>query len=159
MGVLLSTEGKAVLASGLAAALYFGYRAALPKPLPGIPYNRDAANRLLGDMPEMIGYVMRTKRIFVSHLLPHLSPLPLALTGLMSSTDLHGAKKRELEPAKRLTERPPLGHDDAVLAHVVDRAAPEPHRASVRQARVAAVGGGDGPARDPGHPAAAHQGL
>lgn len=76
MGVLLSTEGKALLVSGLAAAVYFGYRAALPRPLPGIPYNRDAANKLLGDVPEMIRYVMRTKRVFVCHLLPSLLPPP-----------------------------------------------------------------------------------
>lgn len=67
MGVLLSTEGKALLVSGLAVALYCGYRAALPKPLPGIPYNQDASHKLLGDMPEMIRYVMRTKRVFVCH--------------------------------------------------------------------------------------------
>ncbi|KAI0537484.1 cytochrome P450 [Xylaria digitata] len=35
-----------------------------PKPLAGIPYNRDAANKMLGDIPEMVGYIMRTKRIF-----------------------------------------------------------------------------------------------
>lgn len=48
------------------AVLYVGYRAALPKPLPDIPYNRDAAGKLFGDVPEMMGYVKRTKRIFVS---------------------------------------------------------------------------------------------
>ncbi|KAK3324456.1 cytochrome P450 [Cercophora scortea] len=45
-------------------ALYFTYRAALSKPLPGIPYNKDAASKLFGDVPEMMSYVMRTKRIF-----------------------------------------------------------------------------------------------
>jgi cytochrome P450 len=45
---------------------YWAYRAALPKPLKGIPYNRNAIDKLFGDVPEMIGYVMRTKRIFVS---------------------------------------------------------------------------------------------
>lgn len=45
--------------------LYILYRAALPKPLKGIPYNQDAAGRLLGDVPEMMRYVMKTKRIFV----------------------------------------------------------------------------------------------
>lgn len=74
MGVLLSTEGKAVLVSGLAAALYLGYRAALPTPLPGIPYNKDAANKLFGDVPEMIRYVLRTKRVFVSRHLTQRLP-------------------------------------------------------------------------------------
>ncbi|KAF3769026.1 cytochrome P450 [Cryphonectria parasitica EP155] len=36
----------------------------LPKPLAGIPYNRDAAQKLFGDVPEMMGYVIKTKRIF-----------------------------------------------------------------------------------------------
>ncbi|KKY29302.1 putative cytochrome p450 [Diaporthe ampelina] len=45
--------------------LYVGYRAALPKPLPGIPYNHGAAGKLFGDVPEMMSYVRRTKRIFV----------------------------------------------------------------------------------------------
>ena len=87
MGVPLSTEGKALLASGLAVALFFGYRAALPKPLPGIPYNREAANRLLGDMPEMIRYVIRTKRIFVCHLLPHCPSSTASI-----SHDRHGER-------------------------------------------------------------------
>lgn len=76
MGVVLSTEGKALLASGLAAALYLGYRAVLPKPLPGIPYNKEAANKLLGDVPEMIRYVLRTKRVFVRHVLLWLLAIP-----------------------------------------------------------------------------------
>jgi hypothetical protein len=55
----------------LVAALYVLYKALLPKPLPGIPYNRDAAHKLFGDVPEMMRYVLRTKRIFVS---PKLTP-------------------------------------------------------------------------------------
>jgi hypothetical protein len=47
--------------------LYLAYRAILPKPIAGIPYNKDAAGRMLGDIPEMIGYVRRTKRIFVGN--------------------------------------------------------------------------------------------
>ncbi|KAK3687898.1 cytochrome P450 [Podospora appendiculata] len=54
----------AYIVGGVFVALYFAYRAALPKPLPGIPYNKDAASRLFGDVPEMMSYVMRTKRIF-----------------------------------------------------------------------------------------------
>lgn len=55
-----------VLVAVAAIGLYLAYRAILPKPLEGIPYNKDAANKLFGDVPEMMGYVMRTKRIFVS---------------------------------------------------------------------------------------------
>lgn len=47
-------------ASSLAAAtaglaiLYALYQHLLPKPLPGIPYNKDAAKHLLGDVPDML---------------------------------------------------------------------------------------------------------
>lgn len=46
-------------------ALYMAYRRILPKPIPDIPYNKDAAAKMFGDVPEMMGYVMRTQRIFV----------------------------------------------------------------------------------------------
>ncbi|CAJ2500811.1 Uu.00g036640.m01.CDS01 [Anthostomella pinea] len=57
-------HGRTLLLGLLALPLYLGYRAILPKPLAGIPYNRDAAGKLFGDVPEMMGYVMGTKRIF-----------------------------------------------------------------------------------------------
>ncbi|KAH7303527.1 cytochrome P450 [Stachybotrys elegans] len=63
MAVLCSTGGALALAC-VGITLYMAYRAMLPKPIPGIPYNKDAAGKLLGDIPEMMGYVMRTKRIF-----------------------------------------------------------------------------------------------
>lgn len=34
--------------------LYALYRAALPKPIPGIPYHKASANRIMGDVPEML---------------------------------------------------------------------------------------------------------
>jgi hypothetical protein len=51
----------------ISLCLYLAYRAILPKPIAGIPYNKVAAGRMLGDIPEMIGYVRRTKRIFVGN--------------------------------------------------------------------------------------------
>lgn len=41
----------------LLTLLYVTYQAALPKPLPGIPYNPASATRLLGDLPELIADV------------------------------------------------------------------------------------------------------
>ncbi|KAI1427997.1 cytochrome P450 [Xylaria sp. FL1777] len=64
MGAVFSSVQGNLLVAFLAVALYLGYRAILPKPLAGIPYNRDASQKLFGDVPEMMGYVMRTKRIF-----------------------------------------------------------------------------------------------
>lgn len=40
-------------------------KALRPKPLPDIPYNQEAATKLFGDIPEMMAYVRRNKRIFV----------------------------------------------------------------------------------------------
>jgi hypothetical protein len=37
--------------------LYAVYRAALPRPIPGIPYNKAAAGSILGDVPEFFKYV------------------------------------------------------------------------------------------------------
>jgi hypothetical protein len=66
LSVLSSLQGTLLLGV-LLAGLYMGYRAMLPKPLAGIPYNRDAAKKIFGDVPEMMRYVMRTQRIFVSY--------------------------------------------------------------------------------------------
>lgn len=66
MGAAFSTLGGTFFVAVLLVGIYVGYRAVLPRRLPNIPYNRDAAGKLFGDIPEMMGYVMRTKRIFVS---------------------------------------------------------------------------------------------
>lgn len=65
MGAIFSSLGGTLVFGAVLLGLYVLYRAALPKPLEGIPYNRDAAGKLFGDVPEMMGYVIRTKRIFV----------------------------------------------------------------------------------------------
>jgi len=44
--------------------LYRLYRALLPKPLPGIPYNKDALNNLLGDMPAMVSHIKKTEEMY-----------------------------------------------------------------------------------------------
>ncbi|KAK3986104.1 cytochrome P450 [Cladorrhinum sp. PSN332] len=64
MGAIFSSLVETVIGAALVVGLYLGYRALLPKPLPGIAYNRGAARKLFGDVPELMGYVMRTKRIF-----------------------------------------------------------------------------------------------
>jgi len=54
----------ALLAAGLVSGLYFLYRTALPKPIPGIPYNKDAARSVLGDVSAMVTYQSETGQIF-----------------------------------------------------------------------------------------------
>lgn len=36
-----------------AAVVALAYRAILPKPIPGIPYNKASASRILGDAPDV----------------------------------------------------------------------------------------------------------
>lgn len=54
------TATTAAIAVVLVAVLYVGYRSALPCPLPGIPYNAASANRLLGDIPDMLTEVSKS---------------------------------------------------------------------------------------------------
>jgi len=54
------------LLGGVFLILYLAYRAILPKPLPDIPYNHDAASKLFGDVPEVMAFVKSKKQIFVS---------------------------------------------------------------------------------------------
>ncbi|KAM0213095.1 hypothetical protein ACHAPQ_010120 [Fusarium lateritium] len=56
----ISNPMALVLLGIISFALYLAYRAILPKPIAGIPYNKDAAGRMLGDIPEMIGYCWLT---------------------------------------------------------------------------------------------------
>lgn len=65
MGAVLSIVDAPVLIALLIAGLYFLRRLMLPKPIPNIPFNHDAASKTFGDVPELMGYVMRTKRVFV----------------------------------------------------------------------------------------------
>ncbi|KAK1834417.1 hypothetical protein QBC39DRAFT_344097 [Podospora conica] len=64
MGAVLSVIDAPVLIAVVIAGLYFLRRRMLPKPIPNIPFNHDAASKTFGDVPELMGYVMRTKRVF-----------------------------------------------------------------------------------------------
>jgi len=47
-----AVPGKSLLAAGgVALSLYLLYRQALPKPIPGIPYDEQSAKRIMGDLP------------------------------------------------------------------------------------------------------------
>ena len=43
--------------------VYLAYRAALPRPIPGIPHHVSAANSILGDIPSMVRYFTSTKEV------------------------------------------------------------------------------------------------
>ncbi|KAL1617767.1 hypothetical protein SLS56_010831 [Neofusicoccum ribis] len=66
-------------------------------PLPDIPYNKDAASKLFGDVPEMMAYVKRTQRIFV-----FIKPMSLpwvVITDPFESQDILLRRTKEFDRA------------------------------------------------------------
>lgn len=57
MSLLLSSPTLLALSAFSFTILYLVYRAALPHPIPAIPYNKAAAKSILGDVPEFLKYV------------------------------------------------------------------------------------------------------
>lgn len=49
----------------LVGALYALYQRLLPQPIPGIPYNKESARKLLGDAPDMLKEVGATRELNV----------------------------------------------------------------------------------------------
>lgn len=72
-----------VVLGSIAAALlvHLGYRALLPKPLPGIPYNDYASQRISGDVPEMFSVKERRKWL-IGQPRKHGAPLSQIFTPL-----------------------------------------------------------------------------
>lgn len=60
---LFGSSSFGLLAIGVLLLSFSLYRYLLPKPIPGIPYNKHAARRLLGDMPEFGKSVSETKEV------------------------------------------------------------------------------------------------
>lgn len=59
--------------------LFLLYRAALPKPFPGIPYNAASARNLLGDVPGMLSHIANEDGTFISYLVKSLEELDAPL--------------------------------------------------------------------------------
>jgi hypothetical protein len=51
------------LIGGISSCLFLCYRWALPRPIPGIPYNKEATKTLLGDIIPFAQYIGRTKEV------------------------------------------------------------------------------------------------
>lgn len=51
---MMAATNLAFALTGVLTILYLLYRWALPKPLPGIPYNEEATKKVLGDLPNLI---------------------------------------------------------------------------------------------------------
>lgn len=50
--------------SAVIVLLYALYRAALPKPIPGIPYHEASASRMFGDAPSMVKHKQKHSTVF-----------------------------------------------------------------------------------------------
>lgn len=63
--LLFGVNSPALLAlvGGIATCLYLCYRWTLPRPIPGIPYNKEATKSILGDIIPMIRYIAKTQEI------------------------------------------------------------------------------------------------
>lgn len=68
---MLSIEMPGTTVSLLAAAIILAlcalYRAALPKPIPGIPYHAASSRRLLGNVPAMLAYITKSEGTFITY--------------------------------------------------------------------------------------------
>lgn len=63
-----------VLSATLSLVLLL-YRLALPKPLPGIPYNASSARKLTGDIPAMLSHISQDDGTFISYLVEAMQRL------------------------------------------------------------------------------------
>lgn len=54
-----------ILFQCILASVYLIYRLALPKPIPGIPYNKTSASRLLGDIPDLAADTKRRGDVYL----------------------------------------------------------------------------------------------
>lgn len=54
-----SSLAGALIATIIAGIVYYAYQLALPKPIPGIPYDEAASKNLFGSLPSMISYLKK----------------------------------------------------------------------------------------------------
>jgi hypothetical protein len=84
----------------ISAVIYLAYRWALPKPIPGIPYDENARKNLFGNLPEVISMLRatgRTRPYFTMHVLRHKSALTQIWLGPLQNPGLILADFREAQ--------------------------------------------------------------
>ncbi|KAI0533181.1 cytochrome P450 [Xylaria digitata] len=89
--VSLSIGNVLFFVVAISAALYLAYRWALPKPLPGIPYDESARNNLFGNLPEMVAMLRdtgKTRPFFTEHPQRHQSALTQVWMGPFTKPSL-----------------------------------------------------------------------
>ena len=60
---------------GTALALTLLYQLALPKPIPGIPYNASSARNIFGDVPAMVSHITKSDGTFITYIMSTLQTL------------------------------------------------------------------------------------
>lgn len=64
MSLITNIQNVGLLVGVFSLLLFFLYRLALPRPIPGIPYNKLAASRILGDLAEALPFKDETGSLF-----------------------------------------------------------------------------------------------
>ncbi|KAI8633015.1 cytochrome P450 [Xylariaceae sp. FL1651] len=94
----LTINGIVFFVFTVPVTLYLIYRWALPKPIPGIPYDESARNNLLGNLPEIVSMLQNTGKIrtfFIEHPRRHQSALTQIWIGPLQKPSLILADFRE----------------------------------------------------------------
>ena len=78
--VYASFASPTLIVLSIALILHLLYRLALPKPIPGIPYNESSARNLLGDIPAIASHIAKEKGTFITYITSTMKSLdaPLA---------------------------------------------------------------------------------
>ncbi|KAI0448178.1 cytochrome P450 [Xylaria telfairii] len=87
----LSMGNAPFYAVAILVALYLAYRWALPKPIPGIPFDESAKNNLLGNLPELVSMLRttgKTRPFFSGHPKKHNSALTQVWMGPLQKPSL-----------------------------------------------------------------------
>jgi hypothetical protein len=67
---VLTAPTTVVITSTLFLATFLLYRWLLPKPIPGIPYNKEATKTIWGDIPPMLEH-LKTNKMLTNFMLDH----------------------------------------------------------------------------------------
>jgi hypothetical protein len=100
ISVGVPTGGALVFVAVIVVATYLAYRWALPKPIPGVPYDESARNSLFGNLPELLSMLRTTGRArpyFTAHVKKHQSALTQVWMGPLMKPVLILADFREAQ--------------------------------------------------------------
>ncbi|TGO19738.1 hypothetical protein BPAE_0334g00050 [Botrytis paeoniae] len=58
-----------IVLANIALSLFWLYRLALPRPIPGIPYDESSVHKLLGDFPNMTSHIAKRDGTFITYII------------------------------------------------------------------------------------------